>query len=151
MANIVTLKESGVQGKVPQTTDLSLGELAINSYDGKLYLKKNDGTETIVEIGGSSSSYTESSVLTTSVNPAVDNTRYFMDTTSSALSITLPSGVENFKIFIHDVGGNFNTNNLTVYPNGSQTIMGVNDIFVLDIDNDSTELIYKNNDWRVLS
>ena len=36
----------------PGTSALALGELAINTYDGKLYLKKNvSGTETIVEIG----------------------------------------------------------------------------------------------------
>jgi hypothetical protein len=46
----VKLKRSAVQGKVPTTTDLELGELAINTYDGKLYLKKDDGTASIVDI-----------------------------------------------------------------------------------------------------
>ena len=51
MANIVKVKRSSVPGKVPTTTDIDLGELAINSYDGKLYLKKNvSGTESIVDV-----------------------------------------------------------------------------------------------------
>ena len=52
MANTVRLKRSAVQGKAPATTDLALGELAVNTYDGKLYTKKNDGSDAIVEIGG---------------------------------------------------------------------------------------------------
>ena len=51
MANILKHKQSSVAGKVPLTTDLSLGELAINTRDGKLYLKKNvSGVETIVDV-----------------------------------------------------------------------------------------------------
>ena len=54
MANTVTLKRSATASKVPLTTDLQLGELAINTYDGKLYTKKDNGTASIVEIGGGS-------------------------------------------------------------------------------------------------
>lgn len=52
----ITHKRSAVADKVPQTTDLALGELAINTRDGKLFLKKNDGVETVVEIGGGAGS-----------------------------------------------------------------------------------------------
>ena len=52
MANI-QLKRSAVQGRVPTTTDLELGELGLNTYDGKIYMKKNDGTESVIEVGGS--------------------------------------------------------------------------------------------------
>lgn len=37
MANKIKLKQSSVSGKVPTTTDLDLGELGINTYDGKLF------------------------------------------------------------------------------------------------------------------
>jgi len=51
MANRLKMKQSSVAGKVPATTDLLLGELAVNTTDGKLYLKKNvSGTETIVDV-----------------------------------------------------------------------------------------------------
>jgi hypothetical protein len=52
MAQTVQLKRSAVAGKVPTTSDLSLGELALNTYDGKLYTKKDDGTASIVELSG---------------------------------------------------------------------------------------------------
>ena len=57
MANSIKIKRSAVAAKVPLTTDLALGELAINTYDGKLYLKKDDGTEAIVTVnaGGAGS------------------------------------------------------------------------------------------------
>lgn len=46
-------KRSAVPAKIPSVDDLGLGELAINTYDGKLYLKKDNGTESVVEVGGS--------------------------------------------------------------------------------------------------
>lgn len=55
MANKILIRRSAVQGAVPATTQLQLGELAINTYDGKLYLKKNNGAESIVEIGAGAS------------------------------------------------------------------------------------------------
>lgn len=50
MANLIQLKRSAVEGAVPTTAQVDLGELAINTFDGKLYLKKNDGTESIVHV-----------------------------------------------------------------------------------------------------
>lgn len=50
MANTIQLKRSAVQGAVPTTAQVDLGELAINTFDGKLYLKKNDGTEGIIHV-----------------------------------------------------------------------------------------------------
>jgi hypothetical protein len=55
MASLIKIKRSAVPGKVPTTSDLQLGELAISTYDGKLFLKRDNGTETIVEIGAGSS------------------------------------------------------------------------------------------------
>lgn len=50
MANVITVKRSAVAGKVPLTTDLALGEIAINTYDGKLYIKKNNGTDVVLDV-----------------------------------------------------------------------------------------------------
>ena len=59
MANRVKIKRSSVQGKTPTTSQLELGELAVNTYDGKLFTKKDDGTASIVEIGGSVTGVTD--------------------------------------------------------------------------------------------
>jgi hypothetical protein len=50
MANTIKIKRSAVAAKVPTTGDLALGELALNTYDGKLYTKKDNGTASIVEL-----------------------------------------------------------------------------------------------------
>lgn len=48
----VTLhKRSAVANKVPLTTDLEMGQLGINTFDGKAYLKVNDGVENVKQIG----------------------------------------------------------------------------------------------------
>jgi len=51
MANTIKLKRSDSTGNVPDVGSLSLGELAVNTFDGKLFFKKNNGSvslETIV-------------------------------------------------------------------------------------------------------
>ncbi len=50
MAQVVKLKRSAVAGNVPTTSDLALGELAINTTDGKLYFSKDDGSESVQSI-----------------------------------------------------------------------------------------------------
>jgi hypothetical protein len=59
MPNTIQLRRSAVQNAVPTTAQLALGELAINTFDGKLYLKRNNGTESIVEIGAGSGGVTD--------------------------------------------------------------------------------------------
>ncbi len=51
MAQTIKLKRSSTTGNVPTTSQLDLGELAINTTDGKMFIKKDvSGTESIVEI-----------------------------------------------------------------------------------------------------
>ena len=51
MPNLIQIKRSSVAGKTPSTSDLELGELAVNTYDGKLYTKKSvSGSASIVEL-----------------------------------------------------------------------------------------------------
>ena len=51
MAQTIKLKRSSTPNNVPTTGQLELGEVAINTYDGKLYIKKDNGTASIVEVG----------------------------------------------------------------------------------------------------
>lgn len=52
MANTIRIRRSSVASAVPTTTQLALGELAINTNDGKLFLKKDvSGVQSIVEVG----------------------------------------------------------------------------------------------------
>jgi hypothetical protein len=51
MAQTIKLKRTAVQGKIPTTSNLDLGELAINTYDGRIFFERDvDGTLSIQEI-----------------------------------------------------------------------------------------------------
>jgi hypothetical protein len=51
MAVRIELKRSNVPGKIPSTSQLQLGEVAVNTYDGAAYFKKNvGGAESIVQL-----------------------------------------------------------------------------------------------------
>ena len=65
MASTIKLKRSAIAGKVPTITQLELGELAVNTRDGKLFLKRADGTEEVVEIGARWGGFTAQAAGTT--------------------------------------------------------------------------------------
>jgi hypothetical protein len=50
MAQVLKLKRTAVSGKTPTTSHLELGELAMNTFDGRIFLKKDSGIPTITEI-----------------------------------------------------------------------------------------------------
>ena len=50
-APTIKIKRSAVSGNAPTTAQLELGELALNTYDGKLFTEINTGSPSIVEIG----------------------------------------------------------------------------------------------------
>lgn len=51
MASTITHKRSAIAGKVPTVAQLALGEIAINTRDGKIYIKRDNGTAQVLEIG----------------------------------------------------------------------------------------------------
>jgi hypothetical protein len=61
MASTIQLKRSAQTGKVPDTGSLNLGELAINTYDGKIYFKKSGSVESVESV------LTTNSVVTGSI------------------------------------------------------------------------------------
>jgi len=50
MAQNIILKRSAVPGRVPDTGSINLGEVAINTHDGKLYFKKSGSVESVETI-----------------------------------------------------------------------------------------------------
>ena len=58
MATLIQFKRSSTQNSVPAVSDLSVGELAVNTYHGRFYTEKNDGSAAVVEVGSNPSSLT---------------------------------------------------------------------------------------------
>jgi len=58
MAQKILLKRSGVSGSIPTTASIDLGELALNTYDGKAFMHKSGSTDEVVEfvVAGSTTS-----------------------------------------------------------------------------------------------
>lgn len=77
MSNQIILKKSSVGAKVPLTTDLTYGELALNYADGKLYFK--DSSNAIQFLGSSSATETLSNKTLTS--PSLNGTVTLTSTT----------------------------------------------------------------------
>jgi hypothetical protein len=79
MSEKIQLRRSAVSGRVPTTSQLDLGEIGINTYDGKLFIKKDDGsTESIVEIGD-----TADIEIDIDSQPSVVSTGYLYNTSTS--------------------------------------------------------------------
>jgi hypothetical protein len=55
MSQNIRLKRSAVPGRVPTVDQVELGEIALNTYDGKIYLKQDNGSPTIIAVGETSS------------------------------------------------------------------------------------------------
>ena len=50
MAQTIVLRRSAQPGKIPDTGSLNLGELAINTYDGKIFFAKSGSIQSIEQI-----------------------------------------------------------------------------------------------------
>lgn len=108
MTTNIKLRRSAVQGKIPTTVQLELGELAINTYDGTIYLKKDDGAESIVTIQEVTQSLIDSlnvtaaGVQTNSVVLGTDTTGNYVATiggTANEIEVT-GSGSETASVTI---------------------------------------------------
>jgi hypothetical protein len=139
MAQVIKLKRSAVSGSVPLTSQLELGEVAINTYDGKMFIKKNDGTETIVEIGGFSAS------ATTPAAPTAGQLWY--DTTNATLKYY--DGAAWTNIIGDDYQSNVitSTSEPTTAPDGS-TALAAGDTYFNTSDN--TLYVHNGTAWTAI-
>jgi hypothetical protein len=64
MAQSIILKRSSLPGKVPDTGSLNVGEIAVNTYDGKMFIKRSGNLDSIEGIVVTNSTTTGSITLT---------------------------------------------------------------------------------------
>jgi hypothetical protein len=67
---------------------------------------------------------------------------YFCDTTSAAFTATLPAGTLGNEISFIDYAGTFDTNNLTIAPNGAEKIQGSAASLTVSVERAGLTLVY---------
>ena len=130
MAQTIKLKRSATSGAIPTTSNLALGEVAINTYDGKMYIKKDvGGTESIVEIGGvggNSVSYLEAGMIEYEYTATTNQTTFSgSDSNSATLSYTANSIMVFLNGVLQDDGVDYTATNGTSVVFG--TALAAND------------------------
>ena len=111
----IRLRRSATAGNVPTTSQLDLGELALNTYDGKVYLKKEvSGVQTVVEVGGGGGSQ-QSGVWTEYVYTATSNQTTFSGSDDNSQTLSYVTGY--LQVFLNGVlldnGTDYTANNTT--------------------------------------
>jgi len=127
MANKIVLKKSSVAAKVPLSTDLAVGELAVNLADAKLYTKNAGGT--VIQLGGGGGSGTVTSVdlsggttgLTTTGSPITTSGTITLGGTlavaNGGTGVTSSSGANS--VVLRDANNNITAN---AYFNGFTSV-----------------------------
>lgn len=97
MATVIQFKRSSTQGATPGTGDLALGELAVNTYSGRFYTEKNDGTAAVVEVGSNPSTLTVNDAYSFPTSDGSSGQALTTDGSGTLGFSALPSsGVETF-------------------------------------------------------
>jgi hypothetical protein len=112
----IKLKRSAVGGRIPTTSDLALGELAINTYDGRAYIKKNvSGTESIVVVGRSVNDFSDQGDASTSLTAT---------TADQVVDTIVASTYRSVKYIVQMTEGtDYHTTEVLIVHDGTDTYM----------------------------
>ena len=80
--------------------------------------------------------------IKTSTFTAANGEGYFANTTSGGFTMNLPSGTAGNIVSVVDYTNTFQTNNLTIAPNGSQKVGGIASSLVLSTEGQSVTFVY---------
>ena len=128
----------------------------IQDQDGNNIINENSNTITIgasgdtvaLASGASQTGFGRTGTVDWNTTPktatfsAVSGDGFFCNTTSSAFTCNLPAGAAGAIVSLADYAGTWQTNNLTVSPNGSEKIGGVNANITLDTEGQSVTFVY---------
>ena len=126
MAQVVKLKRTSVEGRKPTTSNIELGELAINTFDGKIYFEKDNGSPSIIEVSTEQSYYHytssfDSRYVNLTGNESIAGNKTF----SNNVIISGDLSVEGTTTTIDSTTVNIGDNTLELNYGGSQTSGGI--------------------------
>ena len=138
MAQIIKLRRSSTAGKVPTTSDLNLGELAINTNDGRIFFEKNDGSAAIKHVVTSDSQTTGSIEITGNVSGSATSTGSFGHVKAvTSVFTNLIENVAGSSLKIKSPGNDIvldtGDNDIQLYAGGSEFARLTNDSNTLAI------------------
>jgi len=157
----VTVGDSGdsvsVAAGVPVTVNGDLKSNALKATDGGSIISQSGTTITLGASGdtvslASGASQTgfgrtgtvdwQTGSIKTATFTAANGEGYFANTSGGAFTMNLPAGSAGNIVSVVDYTNTFQTNNLTISPNGSQKIGGVNADIALNTEGQSVTLVY---------
>jgi hypothetical protein len=142
------LRRSAIPGRVPTTSSLDFGEIALNTYDGLAFIKKSGSSgEQVIAIGAGTSgniSGTDYFIPIFSGSNALVTSSFYQSGSFTGLRTTTPSSTSSLDVFLADgtgvntyniIGGHGNLNgfiqlNIQNFSNGSNAssdIVATND------------------------
>ena len=142
MATVINFKRSSTQNSVPATSDLTLGEVAINTYHGRMYTEKNDGSAAITEIGSNPASLTVNDAFSFPTSDGSSN--QILQTNGSGTVSWASQASSGIVIFTYSVGsttttitGNDDSSNSLLYSAGTEQVF-LNGVKLIDGGTDYT-------------
>lgn len=152
MSNKLLLKKSSVAAKVPLTTDLDYGELALNYADGKIYFKNSSNViksftidDNVVTLAGTQTLTNKTLTSPTINSGALSGTFSGSHTYSGAITIsnsTASSSTSTGALIVSGgvgVGGTIYADQIRLANNGNGTNVYIGDDIVLgDINTSNT-------------
>ncbi len=84
----------------------------------------------------------DTTVKTTGTFTATAGVGYFLNTTGGIITVNLPAGTAGDSVAMADYAGTWQTSNVTVSPNGSEFIGGVNADITLSTEGQSVTFVY---------
>jgi hypothetical protein len=120
----IKMKRSAVAGKVPLITDLELGEIGVNTNDGRMFIKKSvAGVESVVGVGDPTVGATFTAGTNAQGQGAITTDVVIITTAAANPSgVTLPAAVAGSKRVIV---ANRAANPVNVYPVSGSAIDGL--------------------------
>jgi len=80
--------------------------------------------------------------IKTSTFTAANGEGYFCNTTSGSFTVNLPAGSAGAIVSVQDYNNTFDSNSLTVAPNGSEKINGGQGVIILNTEGEGLTLVY---------
>lgn len=129
MPNTIKIKNSAVAAKVPLTTDLEYGELALNYADGKIFYKRSDNTVQSISGGGGAAEPTTIALSnkTAAYTVVAGDLGTIINCTSGTFTVSLTAAATlgaGFNCCIWNTS-NTSTDAITIDPSGTETIDGL--------------------------